>query len=93
MSKSPQTTTLKPTDMKEGKHVCMSTRKIETKYGTSYVLKLACGAEFFSNQSLKDFIMVNAGKKFSFYNHGMKSFEKKDGTTVNYVKISDFELI
>ena len=91
MSKSSQTT-LKPTDLKEGKHVCLNTRKIETKYGSSFVLKLACGAEVFSNQSLKDYIMVNAGKKFSFYNHGKKSFEK-DETTVNYVKISDFELI
>ena len=91
MSKSSQTT-LKPTDLKEGKHVCLNTRKIETKYGSSFVLKLACGAEVFSNQSLKDYIMVNAGKKFSFYNHGKKSFEK-DEKTVNYVKISDFELI
>ena len=91
MSKSSQTT-LKPTDLKEGKHVCLNTRKIETKFGSSFVLKLACGAEVFSNQSLKDYIMVNAGKKFSFYNHGKKSFEK-DETTVNYVKISDFELI
>ena len=91
MSKSSQTT-LKPNELKEGKHVCLNTRKIETKFGSSFVLKLACGAEIFSNQSLKDYIMVNAGKKFSFYNHGKKSFER-DGTTVNYVKISDFELI
>lgn len=94
MSQHKTPNTLKPSELSEGRHVCLSNRAIETKYGTSFVLKLACGKEVYSNQSLKDYIKAHAGKQFSFHNHGEKTFTRKQGgETITYVKICDFELV